>query len=141
MYRCKFFSIRELVCPEYLDAYPEGVLWSRFSPDRLRVLDRIREDFGPVVINGRFGGQVFTESGARAHGTDTGAPLSMHKLWAAFDLKFTETTPLAVQGAILSDPARYAPVTRMEDARITATWLHIDFGNPALDGGIYLFRP
>lgn len=141
MYQCEFFSIHELVHPSFFKTYSKKILWSRFNPEYLRVLDQLRREFGPIVINGNFAGQKFTESGARPHTTSTGAALSMHKLWAAFDLKFKNEFPEDVQAFIMAKPENYAPITRMEDAGYTKTWLHIDFGNPKNNDEIYIFKP
>jgi hypothetical protein len=144
-YRPKYFAINELVPPNVLAERGERA-WA-FMDDRiLRGADWLREKFGPAVINGRFGGKVFTESGLRDPFTTTGAKWSQHKFGRALDLKFTRVTVQEVYDYIIRNPkeARENGITTIEDIAFTPTWLHIDCravpeGTP--DNGIVVVKP
>lgn len=140
MYIPKYFTIHELVDPYFLK-YPEQTLWSRFHAPYLMALDRLRERYGRMVINGSFNGQTYTQSGARRFDTTLGAELSLHKFWAAFDTKYYDVTPEEVMMDILANEHLWDVIGRMEDARVTLSWLHLDFGNRRLTNPIHIFKP
>ena len=50
MYKCKFFSIRELVHPSFLGT-SEDILWRLFDDRLLKYADKIREKYGYSSIN------------------------------------------------------------------------------------------
>ena len=140
MFKPRWFSLQELVHPSFL-TYPDNILWSRFHAPYLATLDSLRDRYGAIVINGVYKGQLYQNSGARPFDTTIGAALSMHKLWAAFDLKFMDLSPEEVMMDILSHEANWGVIGRMEDARQTKTWLHIDFGNRSTTRAIHIFKP
>lgn len=45
-YKCKYFKIKELVCPEVLKTVPESTLWMMFDDRLLMCADIIREKCG-----------------------------------------------------------------------------------------------
>lgn len=144
-YRPKYFALNELVPPNVLAERGERA-WALMDDRILRGADWLREKFGPAVINGRFGGKAFTESGLRDPFTTTGAKWSQHKFGRALDLKFTKVTVQEVCDYIIRNPkeARENGITTLEDIRDTPTWLHIDCravpeGTP--DNGILVVRP
>jgi hypothetical protein len=94
----------------------------------LRGADWLREKFGAVTINGKFGGKAFTESGLRNPFTETGAKFSQHKFGRALDLKFHKVTVKEVYEYIIRNPqeARENGITTVEDIAFTPSWLHID---------------
>ena len=86
-YRPKYFALNELVPPDVIASRGEQA-WQLMDDRILRGADWLREKFGPCVINGKFGGKGFTESGLRSPFTTTGAKWSQHKFGRAVDLKF-----------------------------------------------------
>lgn len=125
MYKSKYFKIQELVDPAILAELGEEACWAKFRPIVLMGLDLLREELGvPLTINGVFLGQTFTESGVRRKDTPTGAKLSAHKNWEAFDLKSKEKTPEQIQAHIKANYARYG-ITRLEAS--TPSWTHADW--------------
>jgi hypothetical protein len=126
-YRPKYFQLQEVVHAEAIQARGEKA-WELMDDRILRGADWLREKFGPVTINGKFGGKGFTESGLRDPFTKTGAKFSQHKFGRALDLKFHKVTVKEVYEYIIRNPkeARDNGITTVEDIAFTPTWLHID---------------
>ena len=100
MYKCKHFSIQELVPPDvYEDAKKKSEtwkLWYLFDTRTLITIDRIREFLGTgITINNWKWGGDFTDSGYRAPNSTVGSKYSSHRRCCACDLKFdsAEWTP------------------------------------------------
>ena len=89
MYTCKYFGIKELVCPEwYAFAQKRGgidKLWVMIDERILRTIDMLRKRFGPIIINNWGAGGPRKESGLRVFDTPTGATCSPHKVGKAVD--------------------------------------------------------
>ena len=55
MYTCKYFGIKELVCPDWYHFASKrgGVdkLWVMLDERILRTIDKLRDKFGPIIIN------------------------------------------------------------------------------------------
>jgi hypothetical protein len=127
-YRPKYFALNEVVYPGAIQARGEKA-WELMDDRILRGADWLREKFGPCVINGKFGGKGFTESGLRDPFTNTGAKFSQHKFGRALDLKFLKVTCTEVYDYIIRNPteARANGITTVEDIRDTkGQWLHVD---------------
>jgi hypothetical protein len=127
-YRPKYFALNEVVYPGAIQARGEKA-WELMDDRILRGADWLREKFGPCVINGKFGGKGFTESGLRDPFTTTGAKFSQHKFGRALDLKFLKVSVTEVYDYIIRNPteARANGITTVEDIRDTkGQWLHID---------------
>jgi hypothetical protein len=127
-YRPKYFALNEVVYPGAIQARGEQA-WQLMDDRILRGADWLREKFGPCVINGKFGGKGFTESGLRDPFTNTGAKFSQHKFGRALDLKFMKVTCTEVYDYIIRNPteARANGITTVEDIRDTkGQWLHVD---------------
>jgi len=127
-YRPKYFALNEVVYPGAIQARGEKA-WELMDDRILRGADWLREKFGPCVINGKFGGKGFTESGLRDPFTKIGAPFSQHKFGRALDLKFLKVSVTEVYDYIIRNPgeARANGITTVEDIRDTkGQWLHID---------------
>jgi hypothetical protein len=127
-YRPKYFALNEVVYPGAIQARGEKA-WELMDDRILRGADWLREKFGPCVINGKFGGKGFTESGLRDPFTTTGAKFSQHKFGRALDLKFLKVSVTEVYDYIIRNPteARENGITTVEDIRDTkGQWLHVD---------------
>jgi hypothetical protein len=144
-YHPKYFALNEVIPPTIIAERGERA-WSLMDDRILRGADWLREMFGPAVINGRFGGKVFTESGLRDPFTATGAKFSQHKFGRALDLKFTRVTAKEVYEYIIRNPgeARANGITTVEDIAFTGNWLHIDarkLPETFPDNGILVVKP
>jgi hypothetical protein len=127
-YRPKYFALNELVPPDVIASRGEQA-WQLMDERILRGADWLREKFGPCVINGKFGGKGFTESGLRNPLTTTGARWSQHKFGRAVDLKFLKVNVKEVYDYILANQpeARANGITTVENIIDTkGQWLHID---------------
>jgi hypothetical protein len=126
-YRPKYFALNELVPPDVIQARGEQA-WQLMDERILRGADWLREKFGPCVINGKFNGKGFTESGLRNPFTTTGAKWSQHKFGRAVDLKFLKVNVKEVYDYILANQpeARANGITTVENINATPSWLHID---------------
>ncbi len=133
------FSLEEMVAPEFIERI--GARSADFlHPELVPTLQKIRDKFGAIVVNGTFNGKVFTESGLRAPTTTTGARYSAHKFGTAADLKFYDTTPEEVQEYIIRHQSDFPNIKRMESAKVTISWLHIETTYKRV-GNIYVFQP
>ena len=144
-YRPKYFALNELVPPHILAERGERA-WALMDDRILRGADWLREKFGPAIINGKFGGKVFTESGLRDPFTTTGAKWSQHKFGRAVDMKFLKVTAKEVYDYIIRNPneARENGITTLEDIAFTGTWLHADcraLPDTFPDNGILVVKP
>jgi hypothetical protein len=144
-YRPKYFALNEVVHPAAIQALGERA-WTLMDERILRGADWLREMFGPCIINGKFGGKGFTESGLRDPFTKTGAKFSQHKFGRALDLKFHKVTCKEVYEYIIRNPgqARENGITTVEDIAFTGTWLHIDcrlLPESFPDNGVLVVKP
>ena len=131
-YKCKYFKIKELVCPILLKNISENILWMMFDDRLLRCADLIKEKYGAITIN--VGDLV--DCGLRDINSKTGARYSAHKLGRALDLHIDsiEKKKLSKEEKI----KEYNIVRKelLEDERFNClsfenniSWLHIDTYN------------
>lgn len=139
VYRCKFFSIQELVHPNIHAKWGDRA-WEFLDPRVLQSADQLREYFGPITINDWHVGGEHVDSGLREFLSTTGAAFSQHKFGRALDLKFKNTTPIGVASVITAQPSRFPFITTLEDVSKTITWLHIDVRNHDKQG-IWIVNP
>lgn len=126
-YRPKYFQLNEVVPAEVIAERGEQA-WALMDERVLRGADWLRELFGACVINGKYNGRTFIESGLRHPLTATGARYSQHKFGRALDLKFIKVNVRDVYAYILNNQpeARENGITCVENIAHTPTWLHID---------------
>lgn len=86
-YICKYFKLNELAHSQHIKLYGDKC-WLFFPERMLKFIDWLREEKGPIVINSTKYG--FIESGSRLMDTKTGASMSAHKLFRAFDCHILE---------------------------------------------------
>lgn len=138
MYKCKYFKISELVHPDLLKQHGESKCWMFFDERLLRFIDWVREKYGPIIINN----SSLKDCGARAMDCSTGASLSAHKMWRAFDLHIcsientygTNKTTKAnaykkVREEILKYPEWYFVNFETTSGSSPIWWLHCDSYN------------
>ena len=80
-YRCRYFTIKELVNPTLLKQIGETVAWTLFDENILRSADALRNKYGAITINA----DGLTDCGLRDPQSKTGAKYSMHKIGRALD--------------------------------------------------------
>lgn len=140
-YRCKYFSIEELVSPAMHKEVHEEDLWNMFDPDVLKAADWLRERYGPAIINDWKWGGEFSQSGLRTPNSKYYSPTSQHSKGCALDIKFrnwtaedirTDLAAYELEGGKIPDGIR-----RIERG---VTWLHIDCKETGQDK-IYWFNP
>jgi len=136
------FDLRELVAPEIYNNPAIGDRAVDFiSVNATAMLEDLRADFGPITVNNWHMGGNYTNSGLRAPNSSVGAALSAHRFGTAFDLKFSDHIPVYVYFEILNNQAKYPFISRMENAEITKTWLHVEFSTKQREGEIKIFNP
>ena len=132
------FFLQELVHPDIY--HKVGDRCKDFlHPNLIVNCEAIRDIAGATTINDWSRGGNFKSSGLRTP-DDIGAFLSSHKFGCAADLKFKDITPLEVQRLILAEPHKFPYISRMENAVITKTWLHIESCDYR-QGDIIVFNP
>jgi hypothetical protein len=117
--------------------------WKIFIDIRIvKVAQLLRDKFGSITINNDYLGGSYNYSGVRPFDCKIGAKFSAHKFGRGLDLKFKEATPEEVQAYILQNESLFlnTGLTRLEDAAITKTWLHIDCTYTGLNN-IHIFKP
>lgn len=100
MYRCKHFGIKELVSSETYKDRGEAA-WELLDPEALKVLDHLREEFGPTTCNDWSWGGRFQNRGFRDSNTTVGATYSQHKMGRGFDVHFKNITVDAAREKLL----------------------------------------
>lgn len=133
MYKCKYFSIKELVNPDLLKQIGETTAWKLFDERLLRYADVIREKYGACTVNAN----GLVDCGLRDPQSATGAKYSMHKIGRALDLHI-RSIELKCAG---NKPAKIDAYNKVRKQLIenpnfnglnfenNISWLHIDTGN------------
>jgi len=133
------FQLEELVHPDIYEKCGDRSA-DFLHPMLAPTVQDIRDEFGRLIINDWLWGGRFESSGLRLpHGT-VGAMLSAHKFGTAADLKFDDADPQQVQSYILTNIDKWPHITRMENAKKTKTWLHLEVGQRT-SNDIYVFNP
>ena len=134
----KNFSLSELVHPDII-AKVGNRSADFLHPMAVGTLQALRDEFGSITVNGMFNGQVFKDSGLRLPHGHVGANLSSQKFGCGFDLKFSNRKPIEVQNHIILNQSDYPYITRIENALVTKTWLHLEIGERT--NSIKVFNP
>ncbi len=134
------FDLRELVAPDIYEKIGERAAdW--INANTIETLEGLRADFGPITINTWHNGGSYRQSGIRSPDSHVGSKFSSHKFGCGFDLKFSGYDAETVFHNILKNPENYPFISRMENAEITKTWLHIEITSKKRQGNIYVFNP
>ena len=133
MYKCKWFTLKELVSPAVYQKFGEFA-WYFLKPEMLMDLDTLREDIwcNPLFINTWSFGGSYKESGFRCN-TDSIVKAkkvpycSGHVLGRAFDIKpeRIEDVPKLYKKIQLNFH-KFKAVSRMEIITSAPTWVHLD---------------
>ena len=138
MYKCVYFSIKELVSKIVYDfykpTYGEDFLWRFFDADILKDLDTIRKEWDkPIIINNWSSGGNLSQCGIRSNldplVKQRKTPyLGGHNLAKGFDLHDSngnnEGLYNCVKNLIISKKLK--KIRRLENFKITKTWVHAD---------------
>lgn len=124
------FRVQELVHPDIIKVLGEKRAANLVSPRLLQELERLRNRYGAIHINGG----NFKNSGIRkaSYYTNWGftyQSYSTHQWGNTADLKFKNgIKPAEVYDYILAYQSEFPYIVRMENAHETKTWLHIECG-------------
>jgi len=110
------FSLSELVSPEIIEVVGDRAA-DFLHAELATTLQRLRDKFGAIIVNGTFRGRAFTESGLRHPKSRTGAKLSSHRFGTAADCKFYDITPVEAYDYIIRHQSEFPTIRRMEDAK------------------------
>lgn len=125
MYKCKYFTIHELVPPDIYHGYGERA-WQFLDDRSLMMLDSLREKFGSTTVNSYYWGGEREWSGLRTSDSPYYSPTSQHSFGRAFDCIFRNTDAETVRQYILRNPEEFPYITSME---LGVSWLHFDCRN------------
>ena len=144
MYIPKHFGIKELVPPEIYNSYKhkgDEFLFQVVFDERLLILiDKIREKYGPMIINDWSWGGGTKYRGFRPPGCNVGADLSQHRFGRAVDMIPNNITPKLMREEILDDQ-------NSEDWKVIGglemdiSWFHVDVRARTNPDKINLFYP
>ena len=127
MYKCKHFSIHELVPPNVFNARQEKA-WELLDERLLITLDKLRERFGLITVNNYYWGKDREWSGLRTSDSPFYSPFSQHTFGRAADCLFSDISAEEVRKEILHnslDPD-YELIGSVE---LGVSWLHFDTRN------------
>jgi len=144
MYIPKHFSAPELVPSGLYNKYKSrGNAWMLgilFDERLLKVIDAIREDFGPMTVNDWLWGGKNQWRGFRTANCGVGATLSQHRFGRGIDLIPKDIHPDEIRDDIIQDQMG-RPYRHIGALEMNISWLHIDVRIRNKDGKINLFYP
>ena len=131
MYKCQYFSIKELVSPIVYDKWKEQA-WMFFDENVLQDLDKIRETYGsPIIINDWAKG--LKQCGLRSNMDEMVKSkktlyLSAHTMGKGFDLHcyYGHNSKLWQRVYDLISKGKLKSFRRLENLKDTPTWVHTD---------------
>lgn len=147
MYQCKYFELWELIPPQTFNMYKGERAWQFLDERALRMLDKLREKFGPIIVNdygfspsyrekiGRKGKPLDKFSGYRPISCNVGGPDSQHRHGRAFDCDFLEIDTEAVRQYVIDHPKEFKHIHGIE---LIVPWFHFDTRNYK---GLLQFKP
>ena len=135
MYKCQFFTIKELVSSRVYDDRGEKA-WALLDERALKTLDKLREVFGPVTVNDWSWGGSNEFRGLREPDCKIGAKYSQHRFGRAFDCHFRGVSANEAREYILQNPNEFPYIASIE---MKVSWLHFDVRN--YGPGILKFNP
>ncbi len=137
------FSVQALVHKDIIKTLGEKRAANLISIYLIKELERIRNRFGSVHINGgRFSNSGIRKSSYYKNKLGfTRLSYSTHQWGNTADLKFANgVTPIEVYEFILNNKTDFPYIVRMENAHKTKTWLHIECGRYR-EENIQVFNP
>lgn len=119
------------------DKWMLGVL---FDDRLLKLIDILREKFGPMTINDWSWGGQSQYRGWRSPGCDIGATLSQHRFGRAVDMIPKDMHPKLIRQDIIKYQS-CRPYRHIGGLEMGISWLHIDVRARNSKGEINLFYP
>jgi len=148
-YRCKHFTIEELVSPIVFNDRGEQA-WDLLDPRLLQMLDQLVDRFGAIIVNTWKSGGKFDLRGyrgrrdlpkdhfIRGRGKDTySLDYDQHIHGRAADCTPLNTTVHKIRDYILNHQDEFPLIGGIE---LDVSWLHIDV-RPRRNGKIVAFKP
>lgn len=136
MYKCKYFTIKELVSPKVYKKRGDKA-WSLFDDRILKVADLLREHFGSAIINDWSWKGSFKNSGFRTSFSQWFRMFSQHTFGRALDMKFSDQPAFIVRKELIDnwETTWKEKFNEIGVSSITLecgdkiTWVHIDIRN------------
>lgn len=133
MYKCKYFTIKELVSPIVYNKWGEKA-WMFFDEETLKELDFVRELFGlAIVINNWAKGGNLKQCGLRSNMDDLvknkkNLYLSSHCMGKGFDLHAGNGNHRKLFDLLfeLIKTGQLKKFKRLENFNNTLAWVHVD---------------
>lgn len=135
-YQCAYFRPEELVSADTLVALNANGLFKEyayrlFDSRLLRLIDYMRQEYGPMTINDWVYGGERTESGLRVPGMEDYKPFSQHTFGRAIDSILSEVSAAEVREDFSNGYHDCFLVE--ENIQVTfetnVSWLHVDTRN------------
>ena len=140
-YKCKHFTIKELVPPEVLNELGPIKCWELFDDKALIVLDWFREQIGrQITVNDWSWGGQYKYRGYRPKNCKTGAKNSQHKEGAAFDFSVKGWTDEQTEQWIIEHEKELPFRIRIED-NDDVSKVHFDTKSHGATTNYYFFKP
>ncbi|MFQ3202102.1 MAG: hypothetical protein ACI87I_000398 [Pseudoalteromonas tetraodonis] len=133
------FIFQELVPKATFELFNDTPLFliHLFDDRALRMLQKLRDKFGPCTVNNWFFDGANQYRGYRPLDCTIGAKRSQHKLGKAFDCSFKNFTAQQVRDYVLAHPQEFPYITAIEGQ---VSWFHFDVRTPTWTG-IKVFNP
>lgn len=144
MYVPKHFGIKELVPKDLYDKYKsrgDNFLFQVIFDQRLlELIDRIRDEFGPMTICDWSWGGGSHYRGFRPPDCSVGAALSQHRFGRAVDMIPKNVSPDDMRSQIIADQnsEKWKVIGGLE---MDITWFHVDVRARTDESKINLFYP
>lgn len=144
MYVPKHFGIKELVPKDLYDKYKsrgDNFLFQVIFDQRLlELIDRIRDEFGPMTICDWSWGGGSHYRGFRPPDCSVGAALSQHRFGRAVDMIPKNVSPDDMRSQIIADQNsdKWKVIGGLE---MDITWFHVDVRARTDESKINLFYP
>lgn len=127
MYKCKHFSIHELVPPNVFNDRKEKA-WELLDERLLITLDKLRERYGSITVNNYYWGKEREWSGLRTPDSPYYSPFSQHTFGRAADCLFANKSAEEVRQEILASPSD-PDFELIGSVELGVSWLHFDVRN------------
>jgi hypothetical protein len=133
------FLFQEIVPENVFNLFKDDPLFllNFFDERALRMLQKLRDKFGPCTVNNWLWGGANHLRGYRPLDCPIGAKRSQHKLGKAFDCSFENYTAQQVRDYVLAHPEEFPYITAIEG---DVSWFHFDVRTPTWTG-INVFYP
>ncbi len=127
MYKCKHFSIHELVPPNVFNQRQEKA-WELLDERLLISLDKLRERYGLITVNNYYWGKDREWSGLRTSDSPYYSPFSQHTFGRAADCLFSNISTEDVLQELLANPTD-PDFEFIGSVELGVSWLHFDVRN------------